>query len=455
MNKKRRLALLVRFFLYCTLCLLMAACGSSGGGGGDDEDEGSSSAIPATSSDYTLLAWNDLGMHCLNPTYDTLVILPPYNTVWAQLVKRGNPPQIVTSGITMEYALVNNTYSYGKTYATFGSDYKQFWDNSLALFGITLTHDTGLNLVDPTLHNGLSGTMVVAGDHFEVDGIPATPVNDSNVWNPYQVIEITAKDSTTGTVLRTTRATVPTSDEIHCDKCHGSGGMASAFTDILARHDGDIGTNLSGQTPVLCASCHGSPALGQTGPGTAGLYLSQAIHGFHANITGIGCYDCHPGTTTQCSRSLAHTAADGNCTDCHGTIANVASSIAGGRIPWASEPKCVTCHPGVAEVDTGTTLYRNATGHGGMSCPACHGSPHAMVPSREASDNYQAIQYQKKALSLGSCAVCHSSSKGAGLSDFLEEHGGTSNPSACAVCHTTIDTTNTALWPHHFEWTAR
>jgi len=438
-------------FLLCSL-LLLISCGGGGGGGGDD-DEGTS--IPATDNTYTLLAWNDLGMHCLNPTYDTLVILPPYNTVWAQLIRRGSPPQILTTGVTLEYSLVNNTYSDGKTYSTFGSDYGQFWTFDVALFGIDLPVNTGLNLVTPSLHNGLSGSMVLSGNHFEVDGIPTTPVDDSNVWNPYQVIEIKAKNLS-GTVLATTRATVPTSDEIHCDKCHGTAGnIESAFLDILQKHDADIHTSLSTNTPVLCASCHGSPALGTSGQGTAGIYLSEAIHGFHSTVPGVGCYDCHPGTTTQCNRSLAHTAADGNCVTCHGTIAEVASSIAGGRIPWESEPKCVTCHTGVAEVDTGTTLYRNATGHGDLSCPACHGSPHAMVPSRVAQDNYQAIQYQGKALSLGSCAVCHSSSKGEGLSEFLQEHGGTGNPSACGVCHTTITTVNTAYWPHHFEWQAR
>lgn len=34
-------------------------------------------AIPAVNSQYVVLAWNDLGMHCLNPTYDQEVILPP------------------------------------------------------------------------------------------------------------------------------------------------------------------------------------------------------------------------------------------------------------------------------------------------------------------------------------------------------------------------------------------
>ncbi len=67
-----------------------------------------------TGGEYVVFAWNNLGMHCLNPTYDELVILPPYNTVEAQVVKRGNPPQIITTGLTVEYSLVNNTYSFGK-----------------------------------------------------------------------------------------------------------------------------------------------------------------------------------------------------------------------------------------------------------------------------------------------------------------------------------------------------
>ena len=433
---------LVGLILCCGLFL--TACGGGGGGGDDDDESGN---VPATGSDYTLLAWNDLGMHCLNPTYDTLVILPPYNTVWAQLVKRGSPPQIVTSGVTLSYRLVNNTSSADKIYSGFGSDYGQFWTYVLDLFGITLTLDTGLNLVDPTRHNGLAGTMVVSGSHFEVNGIPATPVDDDGVWNPYQVIEITAKDSG-GNTLAQTRATVPTSDEINCAKCHGT----NAFDNILQLHDNGEGTNLVGSKPVLCASCHGSPAL--NAPNNGAPYLSQAIHGYHAAHTTATCYDCHPGTTTKCNRSLAHTATDGNCTSCHGTLQNVATTIANGRIPWGSEPNCSDCHSGVAEVNTGTVLYRNALGHGGMNCAACHGSPHAMYPSREATDNYQPLQYQGKALSMGSCAVCHSGSKGEGSGEFIEEHG-SGNPSACNVCHTSISSSNTSLWPHAFQWTNR
>ena len=28
---------------------------------------------PGLTGDYSVFAWNDLGMHCLNPTYDKLV----------------------------------------------------------------------------------------------------------------------------------------------------------------------------------------------------------------------------------------------------------------------------------------------------------------------------------------------------------------------------------------------
>ena len=114
----------------------------------------------------------------------------------------------------------------------------------------------------------------------------------------------------------------------------------------------------------------------------------------------------------------------------------------------------MTCHGGIAQVDTGSTLYRNAKGHGGLGCPACHQSPHAMVPSSQASDNYQALQYQNKAKTLGVCSVCHGDSKGEGAGEFIEAHGG-SRASACSVCHTGISSGNTAQWPHQFQWKSR
>jgi len=446
------------------LLVLLAACSNSTGvGDGNPTD---------STGTYVVLAWNDLGMHCLNPTYDQAVVLPPFNTVWAQVIKTGNPPEVVTAGITVNYSIENNTYSYGKR--SFG----QFWENAVALFGpllgITdLPHNQGL------AGAGLSGAMTAAGDHFIVVGIPVTPVDDADHWDPFQVAHIVVKDGQ-GKTLAQTRATVPTSEEMNCARCHG----ASAFADILGKHDSANGTNLVASQPVLCATCHGSPALGTSGPGTSGKYLSQAMHTFHST-SGAVCYDCHPGAVTKCQRSLAHTTDDGNCITCHGGLATVGGSIPSQRIPWVDEPACATCHAAVAGVATGNTLYRDAAGHGGVYCEGCHGSPHAMIPSREAPDNYQALQYQGftgKVKSIGSCGVCHESSRGgddegtmallavgtgvaadaegqragrqiSSEDDFAEVHGGV-DPEvqmSCHVCHTTVPT-DRAKWPHAYQW---
>lgn len=414
--------------------------------------------IPITPDfkDYVVLAWNDLGMHCLNPVYTQAVILPPYNTVYAQVIKRGDPPQVITEGISLEYQIVGNTYSYGKR------DYSTFWDNANSLFGVAVEKNKGLT------GNGLSGLMSTSGDHFIVTGIPVTPVKDDGTWSPFQVGEIIAKDNA-GHMIASTRFTVPTSDEIHCDGCHipNSLNNHNPFLDILQHHDKlhqPPDGLLVPAAPVLCARCHGAPELGTTGPGDAGKYLSAAIHRAHASRTypdgsSIACYSCHPGPSTHCSRSLKHMREDGNCTTCHGDMLNVATTINNNtRIPWVNEPKCVSCHTGVTEVNTDTLLYRNSRGHGQIYCAGCHGSPHAMYPSREAGDNYQPNQYQNFATrikSIGSCGGCHDNSRGPGSSTgtFISSHGGL-NPrvaTGCNICHTNVKSI-TESWPHAFGW---
>jgi hypothetical protein len=430
---------------------LVVSCGGGGGGGSDNDGGGN---VSISSQPVIVFAGNDLGMHCLNASYDRDVILPPYNNLWAQVVQRGNPPAVNPAGMRVFYEIVNNTFSYGK--GSFG----QFWDNMAAIFGVNppKPHNIGLT------NNGLSGEMSRVGDHFEVTGVPVTPIDDNGVKNPYQVAKITVRDANNN-ILATTQCTVPTSDEFNCKKCHRSALSPSApVAPYLQLHDQSHATSLSTrQTPFLCASanCHVSPALGQSAQQGVS-YLSKAIHGLHGRLSANQptCYDCHPGQQAKCNRSARHTAADGNCTDtnCHGSLANVAATIAAGRIPWVSEPKCATCHGGntIPQVDTGATLYRNAVGHGGMRCPACHGSPHAMVPSQLDLDNYQAIQYQGAALTIGTCGVCHGNSRGEGTSEFAEEHGGSSPKKriACHICHTIVNVVPTR-WPHAYKWQSR
>ena len=170
-------------------------------------------------------------MHCLNLSYDEMVILPPYNTVNVQVVKRGDPPQIATTGIAIDYSLINNTSSFGKR------QYGGFWTNFTALFwGTAPANKIGLT------GTALAGSMTLKTDYFTAEGMPVVPVNDAGVWDPFQVIEVKIKDLV-GNLLATTHAAVPTSDEINYAKCHTEGN-GTVFSNILKVHDDKNGTNL-------------------------------------------------------------------------------------------------------------------------------------------------------------------------------------------------------------------
>jgi len=72
----------------------------------------------STRQDYILIAWNDLGMHCANQDFSKVVVLPPFNTLYAQVIKKGSVsalPQVLTDSLTLSYEIPGNTYSVGKT----------------------------------------------------------------------------------------------------------------------------------------------------------------------------------------------------------------------------------------------------------------------------------------------------------------------------------------------------
>ncbi|WP_036300654.1 hypothetical protein [Methylomarinum vadi] len=350
---------------------------------------------PLTQGGYSLLAWNDLGMHCVDgKDYSVFSILPPYNNLIAQLVDNNGGQ--VSEGVELTYQAVEdthgsiNTYSAGKT---------NFWDYVLALFGANPAPDYGLNLngdpgnptpgltPEPMQYNAERGW-------FQAEGLPITPIDDNSTKNFYPMVEVVAKDLD-GNVLATTQTVLPVSDEMTCKACHSSfSGDAAKPADgwlndadaekdwkrnILKLHDekqlatslyqdalvnfGYLSTGLlatadSGQ-PVLCASCHGSNAL--QSPGFSDIKpLTQALHGSHATVTDPNtlmtlddssnresCYLCHPGQKTQCLRGAMGNAQDSNgdpamsCQSCHGSMSQVGSSDRDG---WLDEPTCQSCH---------------------------------------------------------------------------------------------------------------
>jgi hypothetical protein len=341
-----------------------------------------------TLDQYVVVSWNDLGMHCANKDFASMCILPPYNNVKAQVIKRGNTttlPEIITSGVTVSYEIPGNTYSVGKT---------NFWTYSQQLFGVS-TPNIGLTGA------GLTGNMALNTNEYFQDGIPLTPYQDNNLVteSPFQLGLISVRDGE-GNLLAQTQAVIPVSNEINCV----SSGCHNSEQAILNAHESEGGFNPNNK-PVKCANCHSDNALGA--PGHAGVpSFSLAIHRTHGSVTN-DCYKCHPGPNTQCFRDTMHTAGM-MCQDCHGSVQNVAQSIQNGRQPWLQEPSCgdASCH-GSNYAPEPSKLYRQSRGHGNLYCSACHGSPHAIVPTTQANDNVQNIALQGWAGTLKKCSVCH------------------------------------------------
>jgi hypothetical protein len=387
------------------------------------EVDAGKSAVDAgerAAGDYVVLAWNDLGMHCYNPDFQDVGVLPPWNTIWAQVVRVGNPPELVTSGVEVTFVFTDNTYSVNKS---------DFWDispyqgvqNAQWLFNLPqpLAQNVGLT------GTGLSGSMHLDGDHFVAEGIPLTEYRDSapNSPYPYQLATIVARDATSGQELARTVTVAPVSTEMHCDNCHydyGPGnedyGTGVVEQNILLKHDDEnmdeyppgFQGSLMDRRPVLCAWCHASNAL--DAPGVPGIpNLSNAIHGKHAEEddgppdTQAGCYTCHPGPQTQCLRDVMSTEYAMDCLDCHGRMQTVAQN----PNPWLNEPRCdsAACHGSAYQQDQ--PLYRNSKEHGDIYCEACHDSTHAIAPSREPNDAIKFVGWQGHNGTLDTCTVCH------------------------------------------------
>ena len=353
-------------------------------------------AVP--SHKVTVLAWNDLGMHCDQDSYKYFMVLPPYNTLHAQVFGGGE------DGGGGKYTV---TYSFAKkTDSTLHTD---FWTYASS-FDYNLAPNVGLT------GNGLTGSMQrdSKGLGYVATGIPVTPYDDDGTWDPYGAATITVKNSG-GTVVATTKVVAPVSTEMTCSNCHG----ADFAVDILTKHDAAQGTSLlpdanSGH-PHSCSECHSDNALGAAGKSGVES-LSLAMHKLHDGKvpnTTAGCYNCHPGPKTECLRGIMARAGKG-CVDCHGTLTTLWQSVANrGRQPWLNEPTCTSCH-GSKHGENAGTLYRNSVlkntygeMNGRVYCEACHNGTHAEYTTSNPADMSITQTAQGNGYWIYNCAVCH------------------------------------------------
>ena len=321
-------------------------------------------AVSPAATNWTVVGWNNLGMHCLDSDFSVFSILPPYNTINAQVI-------MATNGYAW---IVSDSNAYSVTYhavadadnsintTSIGKD--NFWTYVNPIFGANPLPDTGLAVQWPTSFSmpGVSNAPQAMGyegnqNWFVAYGIPIMAYDDAGRPNQYPMMRLTAKTNG-GPALATADIVLPVSDEMDCKRCH----LSNTLTDpkdprvaakpaagwffnphqgsdyrlnILRLHDERQATNslyasalaLRGfspaglfatvtlsNKPILCASCHLSEAL--PGSGITGIPpLTAAVHGRHARVIDprngmtldasgnrVACYSCHPGSVTRCLR---------------------------------------------------------------------------------------------------------------------------------------------------------
>ena len=384
------------------------------------------SPFDAATDGYVLLAWAEFGLNEATDADHLFGLLPAANRLNAQLIRRGETPELVRDGVALAFTIGDQS-----------------------------------GTLPPTDSEALYSTQVT----------PLSPYPTPDTYQPYPVVTVEARDKATNQLLATTKTVLPVITELGCKNCHGGPWRVAGQTglsdvtarNILAAHDRLSRTDLLARAkagkPAACRECHADPRF--TAPGDpARLNLSAAIHGFHAPYTeghagAAACHLCHGTDPQGASRAFRgiHHAAGLDCSNCHGTMADNAISLlqpeveAGKteavrllghlttattspdeirpRRPWLNEPDCLTCHQafGPPETDSAfnawneeeATLYRNRSDESGiLRCAACHNSAHALYPAENPSqaqrDNLVPRQYQNSPYPMGAdrgCPVCH------------------------------------------------
>jgi hypothetical protein len=466
---------------------------------------GATLPLSLAAANNTIVGWNNLGMHCMDSDYSVFSILPPYNTIEAQLIVAG---KLVTNGTgyTVTYQAVAdpggsiNSTSLGKgnfyqyTPLIYGSVPV---DMGLAGWGMPGANNTPQGMLFESTNHPAAGVATPV-NWFRAEGIPIMPYDDAGHKNPYPLMRMIAHNAANQPIA-TNDVVLPVSDEMDCRLCHASGTRLAALPaagwvwssnperdyrlNILRLHDerqfeatpelykaalaargfnpqGLYRGNVADGKPVLCASCHASEALAAPSYGTIPP-LTASVHSRHAAVIDpishvslndagnrSACYRCHPGSTTRCLRGAmgGAIAADGSmemqCQSCHGNMSDVGST---NRVGWFMEPTCQSCHTGTAVQNNGQIRYTSS-----FDAP---GHPRVAVNQTFATQpNTPAAGLSLYRFSAGhgglQCSACHGSTH----AEFPSTHnsdnvrnialqGHAGVMVECTACHTTSPNT--------------
>ncbi|WP_446812249.1 dockerin type I domain-containing protein (plasmid) [Methylomonas sp. 2BW1-5-20] len=362
--------------------------------------------INTHAANAVLLGWNNLGMHCMDSRYAEFSILPPYNTIDAQLIVGGklvtatSTPGATEYSITYEAVadpvtgLLNSTSKDKSDWAKFAPSLfpglKGLNPPYAADIGLAGCNMPGvdspyvLNTPQPLVFQPSNAPL----NSFQGEGIPITPTDDEGNKNTYPMMRLVARNSANA-IIAQSDIVLPVSDEMSCKTCHAANTNPQAkpavgwITDanpereyrlnILKRHDEQ---EFSKHLTLY------SEALAAKGIDANGLYSSATVDQ-DANTLGIQtkpvlCASCHssealgtPSFTGSTGTVSALTAA------VHSTHSNV--SAPGNNLSLNdsnNRSACYDCHPG-----SKTRCLRGAMGSAvatdgsmEMQCQSCHGN---------------------------------------------------------------------------------
>lgn len=411
---------------------------------------------------HAVLAFNDLGMHCADLGLVPFSILPPFNDLNAEVVRKGStgaarPRRLGEGEVELRYSAassardpvgpgsINSTsqnYPVGAAAPDADLAKTDFWDlygamtvAAILFPGLNPLPDEGLQTIanldhgrympgieDPYHANDpqpFSRFEEVYG-WFTAQGIPITPVDDAGRKNSYPLMRVQAVAPGTEAVLATVDAVTPVSAEVDCRDCHTMGRVGAdpaaraagpVFVPPASAERADVET--AAKTNILRLHDYKHAAVAGTLDGGPPV-LCASCHG-SAALSGVGGPAGDPARSTMSSAMHAF----------HGLLQTDESGAllrdAGGEpvlrapgdpdaitlIPFGEgvtmEQNCFLCHPGKI-----TQCFRGAMFAAGQTCDSCHGDMLAVGAEFElASGGDPATGKRRAWLDEPRCESCH------------------------------------------------